>query len=87
MEHNAFCQYNSAPERIGENPMSDKLPAYEQIKRHVLARIHDGTWKEGDAIPSEVVNAMIAEHRKTLGITPRQIAYRIQTLNIEVKQF
>lgn len=33
--------------------MSDKLPAYEQIKRHVLAHIHDGTWKEGDAIPSE----------------------------------
>ncbi len=27
-----------------------------------------------DAIPSEVVNAMIAEHRKTLGITPRQIS-------------
>jgi GntR family histidine utilization transcriptional repressor len=33
--------------------MSDKLPAYVQIKRHVLARIQDGTWKEGDAIPSE----------------------------------
>ena len=33
--------------------MSDKLPAYETIKRHVLARIHDGTWKEGDAIPGE----------------------------------
>lgn len=33
--------------------MSDDLPAYERIKRHVLARIHDGTWKEGDAIPGE----------------------------------
>ncbi len=33
--------------------MAEKLPAYEQIKRHVLARIQDGTWRAGDAIPSE----------------------------------
>ncbi|MBB5407441.1 GntR family histidine utilization transcriptional repressor [Paraburkholderia sp. HC6.4b] len=28
-------------------------PAYEQIKRYVIERIADGTWKPGDAIPSE----------------------------------
>jgi 3-hydroxyacyl-CoA dehydrogenase len=27
-----------------------------------------------DAIPSEVVNTMVAEHRKRLGITPRKIS-------------
>jgi GntR family transcriptional regulator, histidine utilization repressor len=30
-------------------------PPYEQIKRYVLERIADGTWKPGDAIPSETV--------------------------------
>ena len=29
------------------------LPAYEQIKRYVVDRISDGTWKPGDMIPSE----------------------------------
>ncbi|WP_322015393.1 histidine utilization repressor [Paraburkholderia sp. J12] len=30
-------------------------PPYEQIKRYVVERIADGTWKPGDAIPSETV--------------------------------
>ncbi len=30
-------------------------PPYEQIKRYVLARVENGTWKPGDAIPSETV--------------------------------
>ena len=29
------------------------LPAFERIKRHVLAQIQSGTWREGDAIPGE----------------------------------
>lgn len=33
--------------------MSEDLPAYERIKRHVLANIHGGVWREGDAIPTE----------------------------------
>ena len=28
-------------------------PAYQQVKDHVLAQIHAGVWKEGDAIPGE----------------------------------
>lgn len=28
-------------------------PAYQQVKSHVLAQIHAGVWKEGDAIPGE----------------------------------
>ena len=33
--------------------MSDKQPAYLTIKQYVLARIQDGTWRQGDAIPGE----------------------------------
>ncbi|WP_118185127.1 histidine utilization repressor [Paraburkholderia phosphatilytica] len=34
-------------------PPRKVLPAYEQIKRFVLERVNDGTWKPGDVIPSE----------------------------------
>lgn len=30
-----------------------RLPAYLLVKQHVLAQIHAGVWKEGDAIPGE----------------------------------
>ncbi|PKO64543.1 MAG: histidine utilization repressor [Betaproteobacteria bacterium HGW-Betaproteobacteria-16] len=33
--------------------MTASVPAYQQIKDHVLAQIHRGVWKEGDAIPTE----------------------------------
>lgn len=41
-----------------EAPVPDEvprkaLPAYEQIKRYVIDRIANGTWKSGDTIPSE----------------------------------
>lgn len=29
------------------------IPVYQQVKSHVLAQIHAGVWKEGDAIPGE----------------------------------
>jgi membrane associated rhomboid family serine protease len=32
---------------------SAATPAYQQVKSHVLAQIHAGVWKEGDAIPGE----------------------------------
>ena len=32
---------------------SDAVPAFQRIKSHVLARIHAGDWKEGEAIPAE----------------------------------
>ena len=64
--------------------MSDKLPAYEQIKRHVLARIHDGTWKEGDAIPSEEALARefgvsrMTVNRAIRELSDEQIVERVQ---------
>ncbi|HKT96168.1 MAG TPA: histidine utilization repressor [Paraburkholderia sp.] len=36
-------------------PQRRVAPPYEQIKRYVVERIEDGTWKPGDAIPSETV--------------------------------
>ncbi|MEZ5647135.1 MAG: histidine utilization repressor [Burkholderiaceae bacterium] len=33
--------------------MPPSVPAYRQIKDHVLAQIQNGVWKEGDAIPGE----------------------------------
>lgn len=33
--------------------VSTKLPAYQAIKEHILARIDAGEWIEGDLIPSE----------------------------------
>ncbi len=37
--------------------MDDKLPqavpAYQQVKNYVTDRIHDGTWKQGELVPSE----------------------------------
>jgi GntR family histidine utilization transcriptional repressor len=32
---------------------SAATPAYQQVKSHVLAQIHAGVWREGDAIPGE----------------------------------
>ena len=64
--------------------MSDKLPAYETIKRHVLARIHDGTWKEGDAIPGEEALARefgvsrMTVNRAIRELSDEQIVERVQ---------
>ncbi len=60
------------------------IPTYRKIKNHVLAKIQAGTWKEGEAIPSEealakefgvsrmTVNAAIRE------LGQEQIVERIQ---------
>ncbi|MCW5655236.1 MAG: histidine utilization repressor [Hydrogenophaga sp.] len=37
-------------EPLSTNP---REPAYQRIKAHVLAHIHNGLWKEGDLIPGE----------------------------------
>lgn len=43
------CQVNF---RVAMNTRP-AVPAYQQVKSHVLAQIHAGVWKEGDAIPGE----------------------------------
>lgn len=64
--------------------MSSQLPAYETIKRHVLARIHDGTWKEGDAIPGEEALARefgvsrMTVNRAIRELSDEQIVERVQ---------
>jgi len=64
--------------------MSEKLPAYQTIKRHVLARIHDGTWKEGDAIPGEEALARefgvsrMTVNRAIRELSDEQIVERVQ---------
>ena len=37
--------------------IDSELPAFQQIKDYLIAQIHNGAWKEGDAIPSEAVLA------------------------------
>lgn len=64
--------------------MFEKLPAYEVIKRHVLAHIHDGTWQEGDAIPAEEALARefgvsrMTVNRAIRELSDEQIVERIQ---------
>lgn len=72
--------------------MSDKLPAYQTIKRHVLARIHDGTWKEGDAIPGEEALARefgvsrMTVNRAIRELSEEQIVERVQGSGTYVAQ-
>ncbi|KMZ12300.1 Histidine utilization repressor [Candidatus Burkholderia humilis] len=60
------------------------LPAYKQIKRYVLDRIADGTWKPGDTIPSETelvkefgVSRMTAS-RALRELTAERVLTRVQ---------
>ncbi|MEZ2353380.1 histidine utilization repressor [Caballeronia sp. RCC_10] len=60
------------------------LPVYEQIKRYVVDRIADGTWKPGDTIPSETelvkefgVSRMTAS-RALRELTAERVLTRVQ---------
>lgn len=37
--------------------MPSHIPAYQQIKNAIIERIHEGLWRGGDAIPSEIALA------------------------------
>jgi GntR family histidine utilization transcriptional repressor len=51
------------------------IPAFQQIKDHILAEIQKGTWKEGDAIPSEAVLAKeFAVSRMTVNRAVRELS-------------
>lgn len=73
------------------NP-SDHLPAFQQIKDYLLAEIHAGTWKEGDAIPSEQALAKqfgvsrMTVNRAVRELTSEQILSRIQGSGTYVAQ-
>ncbi|MCG5073179.1 UTRA domain-containing protein [Paraburkholderia tagetis] len=52
-------------------------PPYEKIKRYVVERIADGTWKPGDTIPSETVFA------KTFGVARMTVNRALRELSAE----
>lgn len=70
----------------------DHVPAFQTIKDYLLKEIQSGTWKEGDAIPSE---AMLADqfsvsrmtvNRAVRELTSEQILNRIQGSGTYVAQ-
>ncbi|HEY3596194.1 MAG TPA: histidine utilization repressor [Paraburkholderia sp.] len=53
------------------------MPAYEQIKRYVVARIAEGVWKPGGLIPSE------AELVKEFGVARMTVSRALRELTAE----
>ena len=68
------------------------LPAFQQIKNHLLAEIQAGTWNEGDAIPSEQVLAKqfgvsrMTVNRAVRELSADQILNRVQGSGTYVAQ-
>ena len=53
------------------------VPAFQQIKDHILAEIQKGVWKEGDAIPSEAALA------KQFGVSRMTVNRAVRELSSE----
>lgn len=72
--------------------MAEKLHAYEKIKRHVLAQIHAGHWRHGDAIPAEEALARefgvsrMTVHRALRELGSQQVVERIRGSGTYVAQ-
>ncbi|MES2105604.1 MAG: histidine utilization repressor [Pseudomonadota bacterium] len=68
------------------------IPAFQRIKDYLLTEIQAGTWKEGDAIPSEQVLARefgvsrMTVNRAVRELTSEQILTRIQGSGTYVAQ-
>lgn len=74
------------------DPSSSAIPAYRQIKDHVMAQIQRGVWKEGEAIPTEEslarefgVSRMTAS-RAIRELADQQVVERIQGSGTYVAQ-
>lgn len=67
-------------------------PAFQAIKTHVLSKIHDGVWTEGEAIPSEEALARefgvsrMTVNRAIRELSDEQIVERIQGSGTYVAQ-
>jgi GntR family histidine utilization transcriptional repressor len=67
-------------------------PAFQAIKTHVLAKIHEGVWTEGEAIPSEEALARefgvsrMTVNRAIRELSDEQIVERIQGSGTYVAQ-
>ncbi len=69
-----------------------RQPAFQAIKTHVLAKIHEGVWKEGEAIPGEEALARefgvsrMTVNRAIRELSDEQIVERIQGSGTYVAQ-
>jgi GntR family histidine utilization transcriptional repressor len=69
-----------------------RQPAFQLIKAHVLAQIHEGVWKEGDAIPGEEALARefgvsrMTVNRAIRELSDEQIVERVQGSGTYVAQ-
>jgi GntR family histidine utilization transcriptional repressor len=69
-----------------------RQPAFQAIKSHVLAKIHDGVWREGEAIPGEEALARefgvsrMTVNRAIRELSAEQIVERIQGSGTYVAQ-
>ncbi|MET3108719.1 GntR family histidine utilization transcriptional repressor [Oxalobacteraceae bacterium GrIS 2.11] len=65
----------TAPKFVSKLISDSDVPAFQQIKDHILAEIQKGNWKEGDAIPSEAVLAkQFAVSRMTVNRAVRELS-------------
>ena len=74
------------------SPSTREQPAYLQVKQHVLAQIHSGAWREGDAIPGEEALARsfgvsrMTVNRAIRELSDEQIVERVQGSGTYVAQ-
>ena len=83
---------NAARPTIPDAKPSARQPAYLRVKRHVLAQIQGGVWKEGDAIPGEEALARefgvsrMTVNRAIRELSDEQIVERVQGSGTYVAQ-
>lgn len=82
----------SADDETGKPAQAERVPAFQHIKSTLLAEIHAGKWKEGDAIPSEQSLAKqfgvsrMTVNRAVRALTDEQVLSRIQGSGTYVAQ-
>ena len=70
----------------------EAVPVFQRIKNYLLKEIQTGTWKEGDAIPSEAALAQkfnvsrMTVNRAVRELTSEQILHRVQGSGTYVAQ-
>ena len=73
-------------------PRKARVPSFQQIKNHILERIHAGEWKDGDQIPTEAALgrqfrvARMTVNRALRELTAEQSLTRIQGVGTYVAQ-
>ncbi|MFZ6648384.1 histidine utilization repressor [Undibacterium sp. TJN25] len=77
---------------MAKKEQQEQAPAFQRIKDYLLKEVQAGTWKEGDAIPSEQVLAKefgvsrMTVNRAVRELTTEQILTRIQGSGTYVAQ-